>query len=86
VALNVLPAMVTEPVRELTPVLGAAVMVTVPLPVPLEPAVTVSHPALLLTAVQAQPPGAVTFTSVLSPPIANAFEFDEIVSLQVMPG
>jgi hypothetical protein len=80
-----LPAIVTEPVLELIPVLGAAVIVTVPFPVPLEPAVTVSQPVLLLTAVQPQPPGAVTVTFVLSPPIANAFEVDEIVSLQVMP-
>jgi len=83
VALNVLPAIVTEPVLGFVPELGVAVMVTVPFPVPPEP-VTVSHP-LLLAAVQLQPPGAVTVTTVLSPLTANAFELGEIVSLQLMP-
>jgi len=84
VALNVLPAIVTEPVRDDVPVLAVADTVTVPFPMPLEPAVTDSH-ELLLTAVQLQAPGAVTVMSVLSPAIANAFELGEIVSLQVTP-
>jgi hypothetical protein len=84
VALNVLPAMVTEPVREAVPVFAVAATVTVPLPVPLAPAVTVIH-ELLLVAVQLQPPGAVTATLVLSPAVANAFDVGEIVSLHETP-
>ncbi len=84
VALNVLPAMVTEPEREADPVLAAAATVTVPGPEPLAPAVTVSQ-ELLLVAFQPQAPGAVTEMSVLSPAVANAFDAGEIVSLQEMP-
>ena len=49
-----------EPVRCVP--LGFAVVLepTVPLPLPLGPLVTVNQPVLLLTAVHAQPAGAVT--------------------------
>ena len=55
------------PDRDAVPVLAAAVNVTVPLPEPFAPAVTVIH-ALLLVAVQLQPAGAVTVTVVLRRP------------------
>jgi hypothetical protein len=83
VALNVRPAIVTLPLRDAVPVLAAAVTVTVPLPEP-PPVLTASQP-IELDAVQVQPAGAVTPTSTDSPPIANAFDVGEIVSLHVRP-
>jgi len=59
VTVNVCPATVSVPVRELVPVFAAALKVTDPLPVPLAPAVTVSQVAVLV-AVQVQPAAAVT--------------------------
>jgi hypothetical protein len=67
VTVNAWPAMVTEPERA-PPMLAAALNVTEPFPLPLAPAVTVTHPALLL-AVQAQPLPADTAT-VPVPPVA----------------
>jgi hypothetical protein len=64
VTVKVRPAIVTVPVRCAVAEFAAMVMLTVPLPVPLAPAVTVIHPALL-TAVHAQV--AVTLTLVDSP-------------------
>ena len=84
VALNVLPAMVTEPEREADPVLAVAATVTVPGPEPLAPAVTVSQ-ELLLVAFQPQAPGAVTEMSVLSPAVANAFEVGEMCRCRKCP-
>jgi len=60
VTVNVLPAIVSVPVRT-KPELTAAENVTVPFPLPLAPAVIVSHVALL-AAVHAQPAPAVTAT------------------------
>jgi hypothetical protein len=68
--LNVLPAMVTVPVREVVPEYDGALSVTVPPPEPLAPAVTVIHPTLLVD-VQVQPIGAVTVTLPLPPAAAN---------------
>lgn len=64
VTVNVRPAIVTVPVRCAVAGLAAMVMLTVPLPVPLAPAVTVIHPAPL-AAVHAQVE--VTLTVVDSP-------------------
>jgi hypothetical protein len=66
VTVNVWPAIVIVPER--TPLLFAGtVKPTTPLPLPGVPLVTVTTPGLLLTAVHAHPPGAVTPT-VLAPP------------------
>ena len=59
VTVNVLPAIVSVPVRPVVDVFAADVKLTVPLPVPAAPAVTVIH-AALLTAVHAHPVPAVT--------------------------
>ena len=83
-ALNVFPAIVTDPVREALLGFAAALNVTVPLPDPLAPAVTVIHDALLV-ADQAQPAGAVTLTFVDSPVVANEIEPGAMVSVQLMP-
>ena len=53
--------MASVPLREAPVVLAAAAQKTVPLPLPELPEVIVIQPALL-TAVQGQPPGAVTAT------------------------
>lgn len=66
---NVWPATVAVPVREMVPAFALALSVTVPGPVPLAPLTTVIH-AALLTAVQAQPAGAVTATAV-DPAVAS---------------
>ena len=65
VTVNVTPAIVTVPVRELAVVLVATLRDTVPLPVPLAPDVTLIHDALLV-ADRAQPVVPVTVT--LTPP------------------
>jgi len=65
-----LPAIVTVPVRDVVPVYVAALRVTVSVPEPLAPPVTVIHPALLVD-VQVQPIGAVTVTVPLPPAAEN---------------
>ena len=70
VTVTVCPAMVRVPVREVVAVLAATLRLTVPLPEPLAPAVTVIQVALLV-AVHAQPVPAVTVT-LLGPPAAVA--------------
>lgn len=65
VTVNVCPAIVNVPVRAV-PGFAATVKLTVPLLVPLAPAVTVIHDALL-AAVQAQPAPLVIFTLPLPP-------------------
>jgi hypothetical protein len=65
VTVSVLPAIVRVPVRGDVDALAAIAYVVVPLPVPLAPAVIVSHPALL-TAVHAQPVPAVTVAVAVS--------------------
>ena len=60
VTVNVWVPIVRVPVRWLVPALAEALKLTLPLPLPDAPAVTVSHPVLLLTPVHAHPVGAVT--------------------------
>ena len=67
--MNVWPAIVSVPVRELVPVFAVALKLTEPLPVPEAPPVTVSHPSLLV-ADHEQPAAAVT-ADVLAPPAAG---------------
>ena len=67
---NVWPPMVSVPLRAF-PVFAAMVNDTLPLLVPLAPAVIVSHDALL-TAVHAHPDPAVTATVVPAPAPAGA--------------
>jgi hypothetical protein len=66
VTVNVCPAIVMVPVRA-APVFALAAKVTVPLPLPDAPVLTVSHGALL-TAVQAQPAATVTSIEAPAPP------------------
>jgi hypothetical protein len=84
VTVNVLPAIVTVPVRGDTDVFAAELKLTEPLPAPDAPAVTVSQLSLL-TAVQAQPAGAVTVTVPVPPFEATLCDVGKIVSVQVMP-
>ena len=58
--------MVSVPVRLLAVLFAFTEKPTVPLPLPLAPEVTCVHPTLL-TADQAQPEGAVTFTPPVPP-------------------
>jgi hypothetical protein len=64
--LTVYPATMSEPVRALELVFGAARYVAVPLPDPVAPEVTVSHEALVL-AVHWQPGDAATRTDPTNP-------------------
>jgi hypothetical protein len=64
------PATVNEPVRELVVVFAATAKPTVPLPVPLAPAVMVIQESFA-TAVQAQPELVVTDVDVVPPPATN---------------
>src|SRR6185312_13244974 len=84
VALNVLPAIVTLPLRGVMPGFAAAFNVTVPVPDPVDPAVTVIHEALLV-APQVHPASAVTATVLDSPSGAKSFEPGAIVSVQLIP-
>jgi hypothetical protein len=65
---NVWPAIVIVPVRALVFGFDDALNVTVPLPLPLAPPVTVSQDVLLLTAVHAHPVAAVTPTLPVAAP------------------
>ncbi len=85
VTVKVLPAIVSVPVRDDVDVLADTPKLTEPFPDPDAPAVTVSQPVLLLTAVQAQPEGAVTATVPVPPPDATLCDVAEIVSVQVIP-
>ena len=58
---NVCPATVSVPVRDAADVFAPTLYVTVPLPVPLAPAVTDSHPVFVV-AVHVQPALPVTLT------------------------
>jgi hypothetical protein len=84
VTVNVLPAMVSVPVRDAVDVLAAVEKLTVPLPAPVAPAVTVIQLSLL-TAVQLQPVGAVTAVLPVAPPEATDCDVGEIVSVHVIP-
>lgn len=66
VTVKVCPPIVSVPVREAAVVFCATVYDTVPFAVPVAPAVTVIHDALLVP-VQAQPPGAATATLPVAP-------------------
>ncbi len=85
VTVNVLPAIVSVPMRDDVPVFAAALKLTLPLPDPEAPAVTVSHAVLLLTAVHAHPAGAVTATVPVPPLDTMLCDVGEIVSVQVTP-
>jgi hypothetical protein len=64
---NVWPAMVSVPVRELVFGFAAALNATVPVPVPLAPLVTVSQAVSLLTPVHAHPASVVTVVDPVPP-------------------
>jgi hypothetical protein len=71
VTVNGCPAIVNVPLREVDDVFASAVNVTTPAPLPLAPAVTVSH-GVALVAVHVQPGSAVTETLPLPPAAAIA--------------
>ena len=77
VTVNVLPATVNVPVRGVDAVVAAAVKLTDPLPVPLAPALMVSH-ATLLVADHPHPAPAVTPTVPLPPAAATDCDTGEI--------
>jgi hypothetical protein len=78
VTVKVLPAIVNVPVRDEVDVVAAKLKLTDPLPDPDEPAVTVSQPVLLLTAVHEHPAAAVTETVPVPLLAATLFEVGEI--------
>ena len=71
VTVKVWPAIVTVPVRCAVAEFAAMVMLTVPLPVPLAPAVIVTKLVALLTAVHVHPDVVVTFTVPVPPAAVN---------------
>jgi hypothetical protein len=66
---NVCPAIVSVPDRGVDDVLAVALKLTVPLPLPLAPPVTLNHDVALLVAAQLQPVAAVTL---VDPVLADA--------------
>jgi len=66
VTVNVWPATVAVPVRDVVAVFAAMLIATAPLPLPLAPLVTVTHDALL-TAVQEHPARLATATLAVWP-------------------
>lgn len=80
---KVRPAMVSVPDRE-GPVVDATVKLTVPSPLPLAPAVTVIHDALLF-AVQVQPPPEVTLVDPFPPPAGTDWLSGDTVKAQPFP-
>ena len=81
---NVLPAIVSVPVRDVVAVFAAMLNVTLPFPVPAAPALTVIHVSLL-TAVHAHPVGAVTVVLPVPPPAPMDWLVGEIVSVHATP-
>jgi nucleoid-associated protein YgaU len=82
---NVWPPIVSVPVREAALVLAATLYVTVPLPVPLVPAVMEIHTALDV-ATQLQPALAVTATvPLVAADVVRSTETGEIVNVQFAP-
>lgn len=75
--MTVWPAIVTVPILAAA-VFTAALIDTVPLPLPEAPAVIVNHDVLLV-AVHGQPSPAVTFTGLVPPPLAPT---DRVVALR----
>lgn len=71
--MKVCPAIVAVAVRGLAPVFTPTLRPTLPFPFPLKPLVTMTH-VVLLTAVHAQPAGAVTLT-VCSPALEGTVAF-----------
>ena len=69
--------MVSVPVRWLELAFAAALNDTEPLPLPDDPAVTVSHEVLSLTPVHAQPVGAVTVVEPVPPPATTDWLVDD---------
>jgi hypothetical protein len=84
VTVNVLPAMVSVPVRDADPVFGATVYVTEPLPLPAAPALIVIHVAALV-AVHPQPDAAVTPTVPVTPAATTFADAVEIVGAHRVP-
>jgi hypothetical protein len=80
VTVNVCPAMVSVPLRELVDVLTAMLKPTVPLPEPLAPPVTVIQ-LTLLVAVQLQPDPAVTAALPVPPLDAALCDDGEMLKL-----
>jgi len=78
---NACPPAVMVPVRLLVALLAATVNVTVPLPDPLAPLITVIQPTLL-EAVHAQPPGLATVNELVPPPAATDNETGESAYVQ----
>lgn len=76
--MNVFPATVNVPVREVIAVFGDTLYATLPLPLPAAPSLMPIHDALL-DAVHAQPVAAVTLMVPPSPPDAMLAEAGEIV-------
>ena len=64
--MKIWPPIVSLPVRA-APTFAIALNVTTPAPLPVGPLGTLSHPRLLLSAVQLQPVGAVTLVDPLPP-------------------
>jgi hypothetical protein len=83
VTVNVSPATVSVPTRP-GPVFGAAVKLTVPLPLPDAPLLIESQGALLI-AVHAQPPGAVTPTEPVPPDVGTVWLVDDSENEQPLP-
>ena len=81
---NVLPAIVSVPVRDVVAVFAAMLNATLPFPVPAAPALTVIHVSLL-TAVHAHPVGAVTVVLPVPPPAPMDWLVGEIVSVHATP-
>ena len=84
VTVNVLPAIVIVPVRELDVVLGATVNATLPAPLPLAPEVMEIHDAPLVE-VHAQPAGDVTAALPLPPFAGKLCDVGEIELLHAPP-
>ena len=70
VTVNVWPATVSVPLRGDVFGLADALKPTLPVPLPVAPLVTVSHPVSLLTPLQPQPAGAVTLVEPVALPAA----------------
>ena len=81
VRLKMLPAIVSVPVRALAAVFAAALKVTEPFPLPVAPAVTVIHDALL-EAVHAQPVPTMTEALPLPPAATTDKPVGETVATQ----
>ena len=84
VTVNVLPPIVSVPVRGVVAVLAATLYVIDPLPLPVAPAVTVIQ-ASLLVAVHAQPPAAATVTVPVPAAEVGLAVAGEIVGVQGAP-